>query len=342
MSPIKVSYYQTNLGIFLQTRGMKNCLTISSYRVNGNPIPGNERSGFVHLEGVTDIEKVERLKPAQRVENGYILKDSVSEALRQSLKDFYSLEEVGRFSGGNGYYEFRNEEFGAVSSLYKITYDNVEETWEEIEFEHNVLGKLQIDKYDAPEKMLVKMINEDRWSDKKSVQLDLASIVSYSDIEKMLTPEFMLYSRPCSLSGDQVYKIVRAYVKDNIDDRYAQITSDYDFCFAVRRKISIKPIITRREKLKANGRSYATPRFIDNTVTHKMVGIFEMTPPSLSYKGYTPIKGWEAESLDDMKKQIRIYLEELMDVINTPVAECEHCGGTGHIVERLETNNRPF
>ena len=73
-----------------------------------------------------------------------------------------------------------------------------------------------------------------------------------------------------------------------------------------------------------------------------MVEIFEMTPPSSLYRGYTPMKGWVAESLEDMKEQIRSYLEELMDVINTPVAECEHCGGTGHIIKRVETNDRPF
>ncbi len=51
----------------------------------------------------------------------------------------------------------------------------------------------------------------------------------------------MLSSRPCKLTSKQMYDITRKYIKDNIDLSKAKITSDYKFCFAVKKII---PLLT--------------------------------------------------------------------------------------------------
>jgi hypothetical protein len=61
-------------------------------------------------------------------------------------------------------------------------------------------------------------------------------------LERMLTPEFALHERPCSITSKQTYDIVRYYVKENIDPKQAEVTSDYDFCFTVKKKVAIKPL----------------------------------------------------------------------------------------------------
>ena len=119
------------------------------------------------------------------------------------------------------------------------------------------------------------------------------------------------------------------------------VTSDYDFCFTVKRKITIKPITTRREIKKDNGRSYASPKFKTIIQQFKEIEIFEMTPEDKKYGGYTPIAPWHANNLREMKEQIETYLANLMEEINKPVAECECCNGTGHVVgPNIDTNAR--
>jgi hypothetical protein len=80
------------------------------------------------------------------------------------------------------------------------------------------------------------------------------------------------------------------------------------------------------------------------TKTEKYEQIFEMTWDRASngrgYDKYTVIDSWKADSLQEMAKGIKDYLEKLMQFINSEVHECEHCCGTGHIVKKVETNSR--
>jgi hypothetical protein len=65
-----------------------------------------------------------------------------------------------------------------------------------------------------------------------------------------------------------------------------------------------------------------------------------MTSAASKYKGYTVIDGWEADNLEEMAMQIKVYLDELITVINSPVTECTTCGGCGSIVKTVGTNER--
>jgi hypothetical protein len=130
-------------------------------------------------------------------------------------------------------------------------------------------------------------------------------------------------------------------VKENINPKTAAVTSDYAFCFTVTRKIAVKPYETRVERKKANGSSYAVPKIKTYTHTHKPVELFEMTHSESNYRGYTPIKGFTGENLQDLADNIKHYLDTLMEHINTPYAECEHCSGAGVIVgPKFKANER--
>lgn len=65
-----------------------------------------------------------------------------------------------------------------------------------------------------------------------------------------------------------------------------------------------------------------------------------MTNKSDNYKGYTPIDGFEAESLQELHNNIKEYLEELIGMINEPLSECEHCNGYGHVLTSFNKNRR--
>lgn len=343
---ITLAYYKTNVGVFIRNlwgseySGYQGTPHFDIYKFNGIAGHNNLVGSFMLLKGEQGIDKVERKKEPRALLVGYKMKEDVSEALKAALKPSYVLDEVGyHYDDSIEEYVFSNKEFDAIKAMYLPEYAMTEESWEEVPVEHVVLGELTIENYEQPDKMVVKVQEDRSWSS-EAVDVDLASIVCYEDFERMLTPGFMLHTRPCSLSSPQVYKIIRAYVKQNINPRVAEITSDYDFCFTVSRKVAIKPITTKREQKKANGRSYATPRFSTQTISYKSIPLFEMTDSSHRYQGYTVIEGWEANNLQEMKEQVKHYLDTLMEEINTEWKECECCGGIGAIGSKIDTNER--
>ena len=344
---VSLDYYKTNVGIFLRNmwgssyNGYNGTPYLNNYKFNGQCFPNILRGGnFFLLEGLQEITKCEKLRAATTKHNGYKLLDTLPPAVAASLKEFYPLAEVGQYWNEDiDQTEFTNKEFAAIRAMYKESYEDVPVYWYEVEIKHNLLGELTVTNYQEPEKMLVKVHQEDSFNTKIDTA-DLSTIVCYEDFERMLTPGFLLHIRPCSLTSDQVYKIIRAYVKENINPRNAQITSDYDFCFTVKRKIKHVPVTTKREIKKANGRSYASPKFKTNTETSKLVELFEMTSASNHYNGYTIIQGWQADNLVDMQEQEKYYLDTLMGEINKDVNECPHCHGVGAIVNKVGTNKR--
>lgn len=345
---VTLDYYKTNVGIFLRNmwggsyNGYHGTPYLDNYKFNGQSFPNILRGGnFFLLEGLQEITKCEKLKAATTKHNGYKLLDTLPPSVAASLKEFYSLAEVGQYwNDDTDQTEFTNKEFAAVRSMYKESYEEVPAYWYEVEIKHNLLGELTVTNYQEPEKMIVKLHAQENYGSNKTVAADLSTIACYSDIERMLTPEFMLHTRPCSLTSQQVYQIVRAHIKENINPRCAEITSDYNFCFTVKRKVHHSPINNKTEIKKANGRSYATPKFKHNTVSYKTIELFEMTNASDKYKGYTIIEGWKADNLIDLQQQVKYYLDMLMEEINSEAVQCECCGGYGAIVKKIETNNR--
>ena len=351
-SPVKakpqLAYYKTNVGIFIRNmwgsayNNYQGNAHFDTYKFNG-VVPNNQLvagGSFLPLLGVQSIDKVERKVHPTRFVKGYALKEDIAEPLKSALKPFYTADEVGMYyDDDNEKNTYSNKEFLAVCAMYVAEYDLTEESWIEEDVEHVILGTLTVENYQEPEKMIVRMKDNGNFSSGKIFDADLSNIVCYSDIERILTPEFMLHTRPCELTSAQVYKIIRAYVKENINPRAAEITSDYDFCFTVKRKVAVKPIVKRTEVKKQNGRSYAEPRFKTNTTTYKSVELFEMTD-SVHKRGYTVIQGWKANSLQDMQKQVKHYLSTLMSEINSEYQECECCKGVGAVVNKVGTNER--
>ena len=343
---VKLHYYKTNLGLFLRNlwgSGYNNYNAMShfsDYRLNGVVYDDNTlvAGAWLPMLGVDAISKVETKVSAKKIHVGYKVKEDVPEAVKAGLKPEYTLEETGFHCDSEGDFVF-SAEFSPLRSLYEPTYEISPEKWEEREFEAVCLGAYEVEDYQQPEKMKIKLHREHTsWGGVKTEEVDLSFIVCYSDIERILTPSFMLHKRPCFLKPDQVYKIIRAHIKENINPHCAEITSDYDFCFTVKRKIHHPPVVSKVEIKKSNGRSYATPKFKTTSTTHKSVELFEMAPKA--YNNYTVCQGWQAESLEEMKEQVRLYLDALMEEINKDVELCSCCNGVGAVVKKIPTNSR--
>jgi hypothetical protein len=328
---MKIEYYISNIGVFLKEFTNYNSSGLKNYKFNGIEYDIPKINGFYHFQNEMEINTIEQFIKPQKCIIGFELKISTFES--DKIKAYINLAEVSRDSDGDWMGEYES-----IRGLYKEVYSNEDPFWEMLEVEHVLLGNLHITDFEAPQKMGIKIIESVGFSS-QTKEVDLGSIVRYNQIGEMLTPEFLLHDRPCILSSDNVYKIVRQHIIENINGKFASITSNYDFCFTVKKKVKIKPIQYSTEVKTSRGRSYIPPRFVQNATLFKEVEIFEMCP-SKKYNKYTVIAPWHANSLKEMNEHMKIYLEELMDYINMDLEECPHCNGTGHIVHKISTNER--
>lgn len=115
----------------------------------------------------------------------------------------------------------------------------------------------------------------------------------------------------------------------------AEITSDYNFCFTVSKKIAFSEPEEYSVDINA-----AHPRrkskWQKRYRTSRSSNIFSMAPAP--YKGYKVIPGFEGKDQEDLKAKIDSYCKDLIEVINEPIKDCPHCKGRGVI----ETDVSPW
>lgn len=295
------------------------------------------------LEGVEALNSVQVKKPTAYINVRWELIDKDDNEL--NLPEVLTPSEVCEWWNDNDdvydhvigqdskYYKFR--------TFYSRKRDIAPDEWEDVDFEVELLGNLSCAEVDnfTDMKIVVGKTSHNHRKPNSDIVQDLSKIATYSEIEKILVPDIAIHNRPCSIDADTTYKIIRNHVNDNIEGKYARVTSNYDFCFTVKKRIRVEPYTYKTEVKKGNGRSYARPRFNTHKVEFREVEIFEMCP-SKPYQKYTPIIGFKGENLADLAENIKLYLDELMEVINAPVHECPHCDGRGSVVLKVEDINK--
>lgn len=340
---MKIDVIKCERGLFISLKGAypyKNVHNDEVIRFNKgvNEIKTTWHKDWFLLEGASSVSSIELKIPAGYCNPRWELIDTDDNPLK--LPHVVTCEEAFEY-----YYDDEGEYcVGQKSKVYKHRYlyerilDKKPSVWEATEIEFDNLGEVSISDVDNFKDMEVKLIHTTACRTYERV-VNLSSIAEFSDLEKMLTPPIALHNRPCNLTSAQTYSIIRAYVKENIDIRYASITSDFDFCFTVKKKVHIKPYTLARELLKANGKPYMKPRFSKKEVLHKEVEVFEMTHDKANHRGYTVVKGFNGDSLEDLITQVRFYLDNLIEVINEPLHECTACNGFGKIVKKVQDVN---
>lgn len=337
---LKLIAYKTEKGLFYATTDFdynKQRKDIYNKLVNGKiPVQSEWKKDWYFLEGEDSITSITEEKFGGYGEAYWELRDH-STHIEGIIPIKLSPEEADEFED-DGWYIGSGSKYYVYRGLYTRKQERLPNTTVDVEHEIDYKGTLQQSLVENDySSMKISLLEKSGWSEKQ-IEVDLSKIVHYYELEELLTPDLVLHNRPCFIGTDTTYKIVRNYIKNNIDPKHARITSDYDFCFTVKKKVHIKPIVHQTEQKKKNGRSYAKPKFTTTTIEHKEVEIFEMCP-SKTYQKYTPIKGFKGDSLKDLVENIKLYLEELMFIINRPVKECESCGGTGCTFDKVENIN---
>lgn len=214
-----------------------------------------------------------------------------------------------------------------ILSLYSYKEDKQDPILVDVEYDIDVV--MEIENFELPPIINYKAIKKTNFNNQEFFITNTS--VSHQLFDKLIFPEVMLHTRPCSMSSQNLFCLVRQHIINNIDNKVAKITSNYDFCFEVKKiipliepqKISCQNIFasTKKERNKIH---YTTKAY-------KEVSIFEMTHDQSKYDRYTPIKPIFADNETELKEKIDRFLEGLMEVINHPLCLCPNCNGTGYL-----------
>ena len=248
------------------------------------------------------------------------------------------LPEIIKIEDKEKYYDEYYESYKILDEFYDYKYDTKEPYKKILEYDMKIL--FEIDNFKFPEKFEFEGIR--RWNFNEEPYIINRDSIEHQELDKIIFPDLLLINRPCSLSSKQMYDITRQYIKNNIDNNIAKITSDYDFCFKVKKivkllvpeKITYKNLFGRTKKERE--------KTICSINEYKEVEIFEMTHDQEKYKGYTSIEPMYANNEYELKQKIDTWLKELIIQINKPLVQCQHCNGTGYegAITKIDKNKR--
>lgn len=242
-------------------------------------------------------------------------KDMVSEKLPEVV-----YQSDTSFFDGDGDFKFE--------SLYLTEYDKEPDTMVDVEIEWELI--LDVYDFQEPPKVVFKGIHKFNYTDEiYTIDNDC---IKHQALDEMIIPEVLLHNRPSSFTSKAVYDITRNYILEHIDSAVARITSNYDFCFEVKKRIPLYvPETTTYHNVFARTKR-EREKLHTIVKTHTEHTIFEMTHAQECYKGYTPIPAMSAESEAALNDKMNIWLTALIEEINKPVVACSHCKGAGFIL----------
>lgn len=279
--------------------------------VNGQPLtPTFHENWFVVDEMPATVEKTQIASINKRFE----LTDPKT---FPNLQQTYGYEEVyqGTDSDGDEYFTY---EFEKIKLLYQYVSDRVESVVP-VEFEVVELANVDLVPGLVPFSYEVGRVF-------KVTEKD----VKYPVLTQITVPTLLHPATPCSLSSKDTYDIIRHHVKQNINLDVAEISSDYDFGFAVTKLIERH----EPEKYTVNVNQFhkrRQPKY--ETRYRKDRGVKVLAIASAPRDGYTVVEGFSASNQAELAEVIDKYLQNLMVMINEPLADCPHCKGMGVIVK---------
>ncbi|WP_345806218.1 hypothetical protein [Bacillus subtilis] len=237
---------------------------------------------------------IEKQMPAKKINHRYELKEGFQETdlTPQVINVSYIDEE-------SEYYE--------VKGLYELKFEEVPQQNEKIEFEMNVIEEI-----DGELKLQSHNFN-----------------LNYNLLDRIQTHPMLLETKPCYLSHEESYKIIRNHIKANINPKFARITSDYDFCLTV---VKVLELYKPHEYIVDLNAMYKRrkPKLEKRFQTKREVEIYNVAPKA--YQSYPIVEPFSGKDVEDLKSNIKKFLDDLMAKINEPLVECKCCKGRGVIL----------
>lgn len=219
--------------------------------------------------------------------------------------------------------------YSVIDNLYLFKYDKEPDYLEDFECDIQVV--CEIEDYNFPPKMSYSAIDKQGWSDRQYTITN--ADVQHQMLDKLMFPKLFLHERPCKFTSKQMYDMTRQYILEHIDNSVAKITSNYDFCFTVKKLIPlIEPETITYQNIFARTKRERS-KVHTKVKKYEEKEIFAMTDDRNRYKGYPVIPEMTANNEEELKEKVDTWLEGLMEIINEPLHQCPHCNGSGYIGE---------
>jgi len=261
------------------------------------------------------------------INHRYELKETVT----FDLPKVYSRDEFAYYNSEDGW--IARSEFEDMFSLYKEVHDIEPAQLEDIKFYLDVIAKYDCDLIEPNDTSGFSYPCFINGSYTYRITKDNTTKITHNHVEYQLineltTPDLYIDNTPCCLSAKQSYDIIRFYIKQNIDNKWATLT-DYDFCLTVKKNINLIETETYHVLESVFGKSKKKPKTITKYRSKREVVVFECCPSPRD--GYTVVEPFKGNNLADLKNSINTYLTNLITEINRPLIDCPHCKGLGVI-----------
>lgn len=219
--------------------------------------------------------------------------------------------------------------YDVIENLYSFKYDREPDYLEEVSCDIQVV--CEIENYNFPPQIEYTGIHRFNYSEDPYTIKN--TDVQHQMLDKMIFPAVLLHERPCKLTSKQMYDITRQYILEHIDNSVAKVTSNYDFCFTVRKIIPlIEPETIHYQNIFARTKRERN-KIHTSIKKYEEKDIFEMTHDQEKYKNYSVIPEMCANSETELKEKVDTWLTGLIEIINKPLCQCPNCKGTGYVGE---------
>lgn len=298
---------------------------LQEYYFNGIQPKKSFQRGWYYVDG--NIERVEKKVQPSQINKRFVLVDESLCSDKIPLEISYDVRYYDEYSES---YKWK-EPFRNLESLYVLKWDDKDEGFEIIEFSLNVVLELDENDLKLP---IYPSYKEKIYGNLYDKEIERKHIPQHEILSKIMFPSIVEHLTPCKYTSKQVYEIVREYVKRNYNPEFCEISSDYDFCFQVNKKIPLPNTKEwQKEIYKTNGTSFKHRKYETRYTNHRTVPVFEMTHAEDKYKGYTPIPEIFGNTEQDLIDKVNILCEEIVVKINEPLVECVCCKGLGVILD---------
>lgn len=227
------------------------------------------------------------------------------------------------------YEEKEDYNYDVIENLYSFKYDREPNYLEEYPCEIQTV--CEVDNFTFPPQIEYTGIHKYNYSE---VLYTIKNAdVQHQMLDKMIFTVVLLHESPCKFTSKQMYDITRQYILEHIDNSVAKITSNYDFCFTVKKIIPlIEPETIRYQNIFARTKRERN-KIHTSVKKYEEKEIFEMTYSPENYRGYSAIPEMCANSETELKEKVDTWLSGLIEIINKPLCQCPGCNGTGYVGE---------
>jgi hypothetical protein len=315
---MKITAIKTSDGYFIKSAEATNYSNDSLKNIHfGRVAP--ESTWKPHWYKVADVyAKAEKYTPPTQKPISYILKPEY--VATDALPKEVPLSEIDWEDSRRG--------------LYDYVMQDIPDSYEDVEIEISLVAELEGKL--VQETILYPVYGRYPASEGKSWRVTNSQI-KLGLVDEITTPEILREERPCELSTKDSYAIIRTYIKDHIDPKVATISSDYDFCLTVEKRIPLAEKETYRidENFDFFSKRKRKPKMVTRYRVERKKEIYKIAPriDGKVYSNYPEAPAFRGENARNLKANIDEYLQELIKEINRPLHDCPHCNGMG-VVEK--------